>query len=80
MPDSRLLNARMQQHSPNDRDNRLLPAGRRWGFGADSVTPYLASLQTREPLPQDIPAEEQFIRNPVFVHMEHTLRALTRNH
>ena len=70
----------MHQQPPNDRRNRLLPAGRRWGFGADSVTPYLASLQTREPLAADVPAEEQFIRNPVFVHMEHTLRALTRKH
>lgn len=68
------------QQSPTDRRHRLLPAGRRWGFGANSVTPYLASLQTRDPQPEDLPAEEQFIRNPVFVHMEHTLRALTRQH
>ncbi len=66
--------------SPTDRRNRLLPAGRRWGFGADSVSPYLVSLQTRDAQPEDIPKEEQVIRNPVFVHMEHTLRALTRKH
>ena len=70
----------MPQHAPNDRRNRLLPAGRRWGFGAHSVTPYLASLQSRGPQAEELPAEEQFIRNPVFVHMEHTLRALTRRH
>jgi hypothetical protein len=70
----------MQQQSPTDRRKRLLPAGRRWGFGAQSVTPYLASLQSRGPQPEDMPAEEQFIRNPVFVHMEHTLRALTSKH
>jgi hypothetical protein len=42
--------------------------------------PYLASLQARAVREDDPPADEQFIRNPVFVHMEHALRALRRQH
>lgn len=52
---------------------RLLPEGRRWGFGAHSVVPYLTrALQAR-------PGEDAAagsIRNPVFAHMEQALRAL----
>lgn len=56
--------------SPDDHA-RLLPAGRRWGFGAHSVLPYLAyTLQSR---PGD--ETQAGIRNPVFPHMEKTLPA-----
>lgn len=58
-------------HEPR---HRLLPEGRRWGFGAHSVVPYLAkALEAR-------PAEDgevtDSIRNPVFPQMEQALRAL----
>lgn len=45
----------------------LLPPGRRWGCGAHSVLPYLASTR---PLaaPQD--ADADAIRNPVFRTMD----------
>jgi hypothetical protein len=54
----------------------LLPAGRRWGFGAHSVLPYLVlALQARPDAPEDAA-----IRNPVFPQMETTLRKLRRRH
>jgi hypothetical protein len=57
-------------------DPRLLPEGRRWGFGAHSVVPYLALAQharagTDDPLLASI-------RNPVFPQMADALRALRR--
>jgi hypothetical protein len=64
-----------RSHTPDPR-TRLLPAGRRWGFGAHSVLPYLnASLQAR---PGEPPADGEGIRNPVFPQMENALRALRR--
>jgi hypothetical protein len=60
-----------RRHLP-DPHARLQPAGRRWGFGAHSVLPYLAhALQSR-------PGQEseESILNPVFPKMEDTLRAL----
>jgi hypothetical protein len=61
-------------HSPEP-PARLLPAGRRWGFGAHSVLPYLAAaLHARAA--EDAGA----IRNPVFPQMDKTLRALRRGH
>jgi hypothetical protein len=55
---------------------RLLPEGRRWGFGAHSVLPYLSfALQAR---PGQEPGET--IRNPVFPQMERTLAVLRRSH
>jgi hypothetical protein len=61
-------------HTP-DHPARLLPEGRRWGFGAHSVVPYLSHvLQAR-------PGEDAAsIRNPVFPQMESKLRALQRRH
>jgi hypothetical protein len=59
-----------------DSHARLQPAGRRWGFGAHSVVPYLAfALQSR-------PGEESgdSIRNPVFPQMENILPVLPRQH
>lgn len=56
---------------------RLQPAGRRWGFGAHSVVPYLTySVQERS----GEAAEEGEIRNPVFPQMENTLRTLRGRH
>ena len=53
----------------------LLPAGRRWGFGAHSVLPYLSlALQARPGEP-----DESAIRNPVFPQMENALRQLRRH-
>lgn len=65
----------MTSHATNDSDNRLLPAGHRWGRGASSVVPYLyVSLLAR---PMEREGEDgHFIRNPVFPHMENTLRVL----
>lgn len=65
----------MTSHASNDPDHRLLPEGQRWGRGARSVVPYLyVSLLTR-PAERD-EGDGHFIRNPVFPHMEHTLRVL----
>ena len=51
---------------------RLMPEGRRWGFGAHTVVPYLANaLQARAG--EDVTGS---IRNPVFAQMEQALRAL----
>jgi hypothetical protein len=56
---------------------RLLPAGRRWGFGAHTVLPYLTLGRHDHP---GEPAAEGEIRNPVFPQMESTLRKLQRRH
>ncbi|MBE7368062.1 hypothetical protein [Ramlibacter pallidus] len=65
------------RHSPSAQQRaRLLPEGRRWGFGAHSVMPYLSALHVR-------PGEGQGpvdIRNPVFPEMENALRDLIRRH
>ena len=64
-----------------DRRSTLLPAGRRWGFGAHTVVPYLThSVHSRSTRTPEAEQEEQFILNPVFLHMEHTLRALRRRY
>jgi hypothetical protein len=55
-------------HSP--KRERLLPEGRRFGFGAQSVVPYLTHSR-----PEQAEAVQD-IRNPVFRQMEQTLRAL----
>ncbi|MEJ5989147.1 hypothetical protein WG902_04050 [Ramlibacter sp. PS3R-8] len=56
---------------------RLQPAGRRWGFGAHSVVPYLAHT----PAPHAKPGESGgAIRNPVFPHMDSGLPAMRRSH
>jgi hypothetical protein len=61
-----------------DLRNRLLPEGRRWGFGAHSVVPYLTkALQAR---PGDAETVLASIRNPVFPQMENCLRALPPQH
>lgn len=68
----------MTSHASKDPDHRLLPAGSRWGRGASSVVPYLyVSLLTR-PLEREGEGDGDghFISNPVFPHMENTLRVL----
>lgn len=63
---------------PPEPPPRLQPAGRRWGFGAHSVVPYLVHAPA-QPVPSER-LEEGAIRNPVFVHMDQALRALRRPH
>jgi hypothetical protein len=63
---------------PEPPPSRLQPAGRRWGFGAHSVVPYLVHAPA-EARP-DPGAEDGAIRNPVFPHMDQALRALRRSH
>jgi hypothetical protein len=68
----------MRRTHPHDHRSRLLPEGRRWGFGAHSVLPYLAAGQNARPgSDEDVAAS---IRNPVFPQMEAALRALRRRH
>ena len=66
----------MRRPPVTDPHARLQPAGRRWGFGAHSVVPYLSfALQAR---PGEAAGES--IRNPVFPQMENTLPVLPRRH
>lgn len=60
----------MRHSPPPHHQARLLPEGRRWGFGAHSVVPYLSHTR-----PADGAAPED-IRNPVFPQMDQALRAL----
>ena len=65
----------MRQSPFHDPRSRLLPEGRRWGFGAHSVVPYLTmALGAR---PADVTED---IRNPVFPQMEKALRELRQQH
>jgi hypothetical protein len=57
-----------------DSRHRLLPEGRRWGFGAHSIVPYLTLAQhARMGTDGELLAS---IRNPVFPRMDDALRAL----
>lgn len=67
----------MQSHHDDRRRSSIQPPGRRWGFGAHSVVPYLT--QGRSLRGHEVQEVDQLISNPVFVHMEHTLRVL-RSH
>lgn len=63
----------MRAPRPPEQRPRLLPEGRRWGFGAHSVVPYLSvALQARPG--DDVLAT---IRNPVFARMDEALRDLS---
>lgn len=64
----------MRQSPSHDPHARLLPEGRRWGFGARSVLPYLATTLEARP---GGPADD--IRNPVFPRMDQALRDLPRS-
>lgn len=66
--------AMRHSQSPKHRQ-RLLPEGRRWGFGAHSVVPYLTHTR-----PEDTAQAGQDIRNPVFPQMEQALRTLRDRH
>jgi hypothetical protein len=56
----------------------LLPEGRRWGFGAHTVVPYLTmNLSARAGSDGDVAAS---VRNPVFAQMENALRLLRERH
>lgn len=65
----------MRASRPPEQRPRMMPEGRRWGFGAHSVVPYLTmNLQAR-------PGEELAgIRNPVFSEMASALRPLRERH
>jgi hypothetical protein len=56
---------------------RIQPAGERWGFGSDSVVPYLTMSLHLRPAggPRDA---DTSIRNPVFPQMDTTLRVALR--
>jgi hypothetical protein len=55
-----------------------MPEGRRWGFGAHSVVPYLTmSLHARPVSHEEVTAS---IRNPVFAQMEAALERLRQQH
>ena len=69
----------MPSASQDDR-NLLLPEGRRWGRGASSIVPYLYVSLLAKPFNRGPEDEGDFIRNPVFPHMEHTLGVLRRRH
>lgn len=68
----------MRASHPPEQRSRLLPEGRRWGFGANSVVPYLtATLHARPGGADDVAAS---IRNPVFSEMDSALRNLRQGH
>jgi hypothetical protein len=69
----------LPDHAPDDSPGRLQPAGRRWGRGARSVVPYLYVSLLSRPLGTEPGQDGHFIRNPVFPHMETTLRVLRGN-
>jgi len=68
----------MSQSHPDDR-SPLMPAGHRWGKGASSIVPYLYVALLVKPF-SGREGDEDFIRNPVFPHMDNTLRMLKRGH
>jgi hypothetical protein len=64
----------MRASRPPEHPTRLLPEGRRWGFGAHTLVPYLTmTLQSRPGTEDDMVGT---IRNPVFPSMAEALRAL----
>jgi hypothetical protein len=67
----------MRASLPPDHRTRLLPEGRRWGFGAHSLVPYLTKALQARPGDDDVLAS---IRNPVFPQMEKALGALRQRH
>ena len=65
----------MRASRPPEKSLRMMPEGRRWGFGAHSVVPYLTmNLQARAG------DELAGIRNPVFAEMRSALRPLRERH
>lgn len=62
----------MRASRPHEQRPRLMPEGRRWGFGAHSLVPYLTAALSARPGDDTLLAS---IRNPVFSEMERALRA-----
>jgi hypothetical protein len=68
----------MRVPRPSQSSPRLLPEGRRWGFGAHSLIAYITfALQARPGDDGDLTAS---IRNPVFPAMDEALRPLRQRH
>ncbi len=67
----------MRATRPLEKRPRLMPEGRRWGFGAHSLVPYLTAALSARPGEESLLAT---IRNPVFAEMEHALRILPQRH
>jgi hypothetical protein len=63
----------MRATRPHEQRPRLMPEGRRWGFGAHSLVPYLTAALSARPGDHALLAT---IRNPVFAEMDQALRAL----
>ncbi|MBK6006572.1 hypothetical protein JJB11_10755 [Ramlibacter ginsenosidimutans] len=63
----------MRASRPHEQRPRLMPEGRRWGFGAHSLVPYLTAALSARPGDDALLAS---IRNPVFTEMDRALRAL----
>ena len=70
------LNVMYPRRTSAHEEPRLQPAGRRWGFGAHSVVQYLAHGPTSDVKPGDLGS----IRNPVFPHMDPSLRPMRSGH
>ena len=62
----------MRASRPHEQLPRLMPEGRRWGFGAHSLVPYLTAALSARPGDHTLVAS---IRNPVFAEMDRALRA-----
>jgi len=69
--------AMMRASHPPEKHSRLLPEGRRWGFGAHTVVPYLTMSHNAR---AGDDAALASIRNPVFAEMQAALRALRERH
>jgi hypothetical protein len=67
----------MRPSDAPDHRNRLMPAGCRWGFGANSVVPYLTMTLHLRPAGGP-PDADTSIRNPVFPQMDAAMRVLLR--
>jgi hypothetical protein len=67
----------VQSTELSDSRSRVLPAGHRWGFGAQSVVPYLTMSVHLRPAGGP-PDADTSIRNPVFPQMDSTLRVALR--
>jgi hypothetical protein len=63
----------MRATRPHEQRPRLMPEGRRWGFGAHSLVPYLTAALSVRPGDHALLAT---IRNPVFAEMDQALRTL----
>jgi hypothetical protein len=76
--DTSLVISMMRASRPPQHHDRLLPEGRRWGFGAHSLVPYLTMTLNARPGNEDDMVGS--IRNPVFPSMADALRALRQGH